>query len=92
MLLPKSTEIMTDLAPAALRRLSEGFFQVRCGRCTRCSVPMEAVGAQHAWSELIKEGWTWCASAGDGAGGALCMECLKASRPEAMHPATPRCT
>ncbi len=92
MFLPKSTEIMTDLAPAGLRRLSKGSFEVRCGRCMRFSVPMEAVGAEHAWSELIKEGWTWCASAGADDGGALCMECLKASQPEAMHPATSKCT
>jgi hypothetical protein len=92
MLLPKSTEIMTDLAPAALRRLSEGSFEVWCGRCMRFSVPIEAVGAQHAWSELIKEGWTWCASAGNGAGGPMCMECLKATRRDAMHVATPKCT
>jgi hypothetical protein len=79
MLLPNFTEIMTDMAPSALRRVSEGSFEARCGRCQRFSLPVEAVGSEHAWSELIKEGWTWYTSPVTGTGCASCIECLKTS-------------
>ncbi len=92
MLLPTSMDVMTGLAPSSLRRLSARRFEARCGRCLRFSLPVEAVGPEHAWSELIKEGWTWYTSPGGGTGCASCMECLKASRPEAERGANPSCT
>jgi hypothetical protein len=85
MRLPNLADVMTGLAPSSLQRLSGSAFEARCGRCLRSSGPVEAVGREHAWSELIKEGWTWAAVPMGGKGHALCMDCFKN-----IHPFTSR--
>jgi hypothetical protein len=68
------------LALASLRQLSAGSFEARCGRCQRFSAPVDALGLDHAWSELLKAGWTWYTSPVVGATGyASCLACLRAS-------------
>jgi hypothetical protein len=67
------------LAPSCVRLLSEGSFNAQCAKCLRFSLPVNAVGPEHAWSELLKEGWTWCVSAEAGGSHASCLDCLRAS-------------
>jgi len=67
-----------SLVPSSLRRLSDGSFEAQCGRCLRFSFPVVAVSVDHAWSELIKEGWTWYKSAAGDAHYASCLGCLRA--------------
>jgi hypothetical protein len=73
---------MMGLASSSLRLLSKGSFEAQCGKCLKFSVPVDAVGSEHAWSELLKEGWTWYASPEGGSGYASCIECLKARPPQ----------
>jgi hypothetical protein len=77
MRLPNLLDVMTGLAPTSLRRLSKGTFEARCGRCFRLSGPVVAVGREHAWSQLIKHGWTWAAVPMGDTGHALCMDCFE---------------
>lgn len=69
-----------------IRRLSEGSFEAQCGRCLRFSFRVDAVSPEHAWSELIKAGWTWHTSSVEGTRYASCLECLKSHRPESSQP------
>jgi|HubBroStandDraft_1064217.scaffolds.fasta_scaffold484809_2 hypothetical protein len=62
-----------------LRQLSEGSYEAQCGTCLRFSSPVDAVSAEHAWSELIKRGWTWHTKGVGGTRYASCLECLRAS-------------
>jgi hypothetical protein len=64
--------------PPPLRLLSKGSFVAQCGKCLRFSHPVDAIGPEHAWSELLKFGWTWYTTPAGGTGYA-CLECLKAS-------------
>jgi hypothetical protein len=70
---------MMGLAPSSLRVLSEGSFEARRGKCLRLSLPVDAIGPEHAWSELVKDGWTWYTDPLQGVGYASCLECLKVS-------------
>jgi hypothetical protein len=70
-----------DLAPSCVCMLSEGFFAAQCSNCLRFSLPVNAIGPEHAWSELLKEGWTWQKSPVRGSGHASCLQCLRASAP-----------
>jgi|HubBroStandDraft_4_1064222.scaffolds.fasta_scaffold156507_3 hypothetical protein len=67
-----------SLVPSSLWRLSDGSFEAQCGRCLRFSFPVVAVSLEHAWSELINEGWTWYTSGVGGTRYASCIQCLKA--------------
>jgi hypothetical protein len=67
-----------SFVPSSLRRLLDGSFEAQCGRCLRFSFPVVAVSLEHAWSELMKEGWTWYASGVRSTRYASCLECLKA--------------
>ncbi len=67
-----------SLVPASLRRLFDGSFEAQCGRCLRFSFPVVAVSLEHAWSELMKEGWTWYTNGVRSIRYASCLECLKA--------------
>ncbi len=67
------------LAASSLRRLSEGSFEAQCGKCLRFSLPVDGLGPEHAWSELVRGGWTWCWNPVRGSGFPCCLECLKAS-------------
>ena len=64
--------------PSSLRRLSDGSFEAQCGRCLRFSFPVIAISLEHAWSELIKDGWTGYMSGVGGTRYASCIQCLKA--------------
>jgi hypothetical protein len=63
-----------------IRRLSEGSFEAQCCRCLRFSSPVDAVSPEHAWSVLIKAGWTWYTSSVGGTHYASCIECLKSTQ------------
>jgi hypothetical protein len=71
--------LMMGVAPSSLRALSKGSFEATCGRCFRLSHPVDAMGPEHAWSELIKDGWTWHTGPVEGAGYTSCLECLRVS-------------
>jgi hypothetical protein len=66
-----------------VRRRSEGSYEAQCGRCLRFGSPVEAVSPEHAWSKMIKEGWTWYVSL-VGTRHASCFGCMKASTPGAL--------
>jgi len=67
------------LAPSCVRVLSEGSFDTQCAECLMFSLPVDAIGPEHAWSELLKEGWTWHAASVRGNGHASCLNCLRAA-------------
>jgi hypothetical protein len=73
--------LMMVPAASSLRVLSAGSFEAQCGKCRRFSHPVDAVGREHAWSELLREGWTWYTSPLGGTGYASCIECLTHSAP-----------
>jgi hypothetical protein len=52
-----------------LNLVDHGRFEAQCCQCQRFSLPVVAVGLEHAWTQLLKTGWTWQ----DGNG--LCPEC-----------------
>jgi hypothetical protein len=70
---------MMGLAPSSLRQLSAGAFEAQCGKCQRLSAPIDALGREHAWSELLKAGWTWYTSPLGVPSYASCLACLRAS-------------
>jgi hypothetical protein len=74
-----NTEPQEMLIPSSVRRLSEGSFDAECGKCLRRSLPVDAVGPEHAWSELRKDGWTSYTSPVGRTGGISCLSCLSAS-------------
>jgi hypothetical protein len=74
----KLNALVMGLASSSLRLLSKGSFEAQCGRCLQCSLPVDAVCSEHAWSELLKDGWTWHVSPAGDTGYASCIECLKA--------------
>jgi hypothetical protein len=80
--LPSITEVLVNTEPQeiphSLRLLSKGSFAAQCGKCMRLSLPVDAIGPEHAWSELLKLGWTWYTTPAGGHGYS-CLECLKAS-------------
>lgn len=77
---------MMGIANSSVRLVSENAFEARCGKCLRLSPPVNALGPEHAWTELLKTGWTWCTSPVGEIGYASCLECLKASWPSPPRP------
>jgi bacterioferritin-associated ferredoxin len=67
--------------PSSLRRLSGGSFEAQCGKCLRRSLPVDAVGFEHAWNELVKDGWTLYTSVVGRIVGMSCLACLNAPAP-----------
>jgi len=67
------------MAPSALRVIRQGSFVAQCGKCGICSLPVAALAPDHAWSELLKQGWTWYWCSADHARLASCLQCLRAS-------------
>jgi hypothetical protein len=75
------------MAPSALRMIEQGLFVARCGKCQKCSLPVAALGPDHAWSELLKQGWTWYWCPARNTHLASCLQCLRASaRSPRSHP------
>jgi hypothetical protein len=66
-----------DLGSSCVRMLSEGSFDAQCCRCLKFSPPVNAIGLEHAWNELLKQGWTFHTSAVRGSGRASCLACLR---------------
>jgi hypothetical protein len=60
-------------------KVNSGSFVAQCGRCLRLSRRVDAVSAEHAWSELLRDGWTWYADPLAATRYASCLDCLRRS-------------